>query len=259
VAATYWINWGRNTPLDRLPAGYNVIFAAFAYGDGSGTGRAVFRPDDGSGVSPTEFRRQVRAAQATGDKVVLSIGGANPVGLMLLTSAHLDQLVTSINGIVDTYGFDGIDWDLEQADIYTVANLLAATRAWKQRYGSRFIVTATPAPSSVPYKQFARQAGPLLDYIAPQYYDYADSNRLAGIRSRTAELVRTYGVPASKIGIGSRVGGDRLSAPASFWRDAVTAMRSLYPSFRGASVWEASREQASGNPFATYVVPAILR
>ena len=35
--------------------------------------------------------------------------------------------------------------------------------------------------------QAVRPAGrSLLDYIAPQYYDYADANRLAGIRSRTS-------------------------------------------------------------------------
>lgn len=259
VAATYWTNWGRGTPLDQLPAGFNLLFVAFAYGDGSGTGRVVFRPDDGSGVSPAQFLGQVRHAQAAGDRVVLSLGGANPVGLKLLTDANVDQLVTSVSAIVDTYGFDGVDWDLEQADIYTVANLLAATRAWKQRYGTDFLVTATPAPSSVPYKQFAQQAGPLLDYLAPQYYDYADPNRLAGIRSRTAELVTRYGVPASKIGIGAKVGSDAASAPASFWRDAVASMRALYPSFRGASVWEATRERTAGNPFATTVVPTLLR
>lgn len=258
VAATYWTNWAPGTPLDQLPAAYNVIFAAFAYGDGSGTGRAVFRPDDGSGTAPPEFLRQMRAAQATGDQVVLSIGGANPVGLRLLTAEHVDQLVASIEGIVDAYGFDGVDWDLEQADGYTVENLLACTRAWKTRYGAQFLVTATPAPSSRPYKVFAQQAGPLLDYVAPQYYDYADPDRLAGILSRTRELVTAYGVPARKIGIGTRVGADPLSAPATFWRDALAAVRTTYPDLAGASVWEAAGERAAGDPFARLVAPTAL-
>lgn len=259
VAAVYWTNWGRGTALDQLPAAYNVIFAAFAYGDGSGTGAVVFRPDDGSGVGPDAFAGQVRNAQAAGDKVVLSVGGANPVGLRLTTSTHVDQLVASLVPIVDRYGFDGVDWDLEQADIVTADTLLSASRRLKARYGARFIVTATPAPSSLTYKTFASRAGDLLDYIAPQYYEYADADRLGGIRYRTRELVTTYGVPARKIGVGTKVGLDRLTAPASYWRDAVVALRSTWPDLAGASVWEATRERTSGNTWASTVAPAALR
>lgn len=259
VAGIYWTNWGRNTRLDRLPAGYNVIYAAFAYGDGSGTGRAVFKPDDGSGTSPSAFLAQVRAAQGAGRRVLLSVGGANPVGLKLLSPANVDEFTLSVQAIVDTYGFDGIDWDLEQNDIFTVDTMLAATERLKTRYGSGFIITAAPAPASVPYKQFAQRAGDLLDYIAPQYYAYAATDRLAGIRSRTAELVTAYGVPARKIGIGCKVGSDSYTAPATFWRDAITSLRRSYPDVAGGMVWDATAERLSGDRFAGVTVPALLQ
>ena len=259
VAGIYWTNWGKNTRLDRLPAGYNVIYAAFAYGDGSGTGRAVFKPDDGSGVSRDAFLTQVHAAQGAGKRVLLSVGGANPVGLELLSAADVEQFTLSIQSIVDTYGFDGIDWDLEQQNIFTADNLLAATQRLKTRYGSDFIVTAAPAPSSIAYKVFAQKAGGLLDYIAPQYYGYADTNRVAGIQSRTAELVTTYGVPARKIGIGCKVGSDAYSAPAAFWRDAIKSLRRSYPDVAGGMVWDATAERLAGDTFAAVTVPALLK
>ncbi len=258
IAAAYWTNWGKATPLDALPANINVVFASFAYGDGSGTGRAVFVPDDGSGVSKAEFKAQVKDAQAAGRRVILSIGGANPVGLRLLTTGDVTALVASINGIVDEYGFQGVDWDLEQPEIYTVDNLLAATRAWKLRYGSSFAVTASPAPASVPYKVFARRAGSLLDYIAPQYYGYADANRLAGIKYRTKELIDGYGVSPAKIGVGMKFGTDDLTETADVWRTALVAMREMYPGLAGASVWDATYQRANGDPFAQYVAPVAL-
>ncbi|HVH93924.1 MAG TPA: glycosyl hydrolase family 18 protein, partial [Nocardioidaceae bacterium] len=180
-------------------------------------------------------------------------------GLKLLSAADVEQFVLSIESIVRAYGFDGIDWDLEQQNIFTVDNMLAATQRLKTRYGSDFIVTAAPAPSSVPYKVFAQRAGDLLDYIAPQYYAYADTNRLAGIKSRTAELVNTYGVPARKIGIGCKVGSEPYSAPAAFWRDAITSLRRSYPQVAGGMVWDATAEKLAGDTFAAVTVPALLQ
>ncbi|WP_162529714.1 glycosyl hydrolase family 18 protein [Nocardioides caldifontis] len=256
VRGIYWTNWGRDTPLDSLPSEYNLLYAAFAYGDGSGTGRAVFRPDDGSGVSAAEFARQVRVAQTQGRRVVLSIGGANPVGLRMETQAHVDQLVSSVSSIVDTYGFDGIDWDLEQAGTFSADTLTAATRAFTDRYGPEFIVTAAPSPSSAPYKEFARRVGDDLDLITPQYYGYVSADRVADIRWRTFELIETYGVAPYRIGFGAKVGNDALTSPVGVWRDAVIAMQHRYPDFGGAMVWDATAERLAGNPFATTVSPA---
>lgn len=259
VAAAYWTNWGKDTPLDGLPSNINVIFASFAFGDGSGTGRVVFHPDDGSGVSTTEFLRQVRRARAKGRRVLLSIGGANDLGIRLLTGADAEAMIASVTDIVERYGFDGIDWDLENTSRFTVNNLLACSKAWKKQFGAAFAVTASPSPAAKPYKVFAQRAGNLLDYIAPQYYGYADSNRLAGMKSRTAELIRDYAVASSKVGVGVKIGSDDTTASAIFWRDAVASLRSQFPELAGASVWDATSERLRDNPFARTVAPAATR
>lgn len=257
VCGIYLPNWTKTTLLD-IPSSYNLVYAAFAYGDGSGTGTVVFNSDDGSGLSATTFKAQMQTLQMRGTKIILSLGGSNPVGLQLLTQNNVNELVNSVNSIVDSFGFDGIDWDLEQTNIYTVANLLACTKAWKAKYGDSFIVAAAPGPSVTQYKQFAQQAGTLLDLTCMQYYDYADSNRLAGIQSRTAELINTYGVPANRIGVGCKTGTDSLTAPASYWKDVFSSMLKLYPDFRGGMVWEADYEKRTGNQFASLVNPVIL-
>ena len=63
-----------------------------------------------------DFKQDIKDLQAKGKKIVLSIGGYE--GYFSLTSKQaVDQFVSDIKGIVDEYGFDGIDIDLEQSSV----------------------------------------------------------------------------------------------------------------------------------------------
>jgi chitinase len=104
-----------------------------------------------------DFIAAIRAKQAAGKKVLISIGGQN--GQVQLTSAAArDTFVRSVSDIIDRYGLDGLDIDFEGHSLYlnpgdtdlsnpttpVIVNLIAAVRTLKARYGSRFVLTMAP-------------------------------------------------------------------------------------------------------------------
>jgi chitinase len=106
-------------------------------------------PNDGSGESPDPFKADVQTAHSRGQKVILSVGGQNDLGIHLTTGTQVDQMVSSLNQIVTAYGFDGVDWDLETLSNVTASSLVAASNALKQRWGQNFMIAAAPAPSGL--------------------------------------------------------------------------------------------------------------
>ena len=95
----------------------NVINISFAEPEkaGSTDGKMKF---DISGLTSDytkdDFKKDVKSIQAQGKKIVLSIGGYE--GYFSLTSDNaVNQFVSDIKSIINEYGFDGIDIDLEQS------------------------------------------------------------------------------------------------------------------------------------------------
>ncbi|GGS47462.1 chitinase [Actinokineospora fastidiosa] len=107
--------------------------------------------------SEAEFIAAVRAKQAKGKKVLISIGGQNGQ-VQLTTTAARDRFVSSVSAIIDRYGLDGLDIDFEGHSLYlnrgdtdfrnpttpVIVNLISALKSLKARYGSRFILTMAP-------------------------------------------------------------------------------------------------------------------
>ncbi|PPK68353.1 glycoside hydrolase family 18 protein [Actinokineospora auranticolor] len=107
--------------------------------------------------SEAEFIAAIRAKQAKGKKVLISIGGQN--GQVQLTStAARDKFVSSVSAIIDKYGLDGLDIDFEGHSLYlnsgdkdfrnpttpVIVNLISAVKTLKARYGAKFILTMAP-------------------------------------------------------------------------------------------------------------------
>jgi len=107
--------------------------------------------------SEAEFIAAIRAKQAQGKKVLISIGGQNGQ-VQLTTTAARDAFVNSVAAIIDKYGLDGLDIDFEGHSLYlnagdsdfrnpttpVVVNLIAALRTLKARYGTKFVLTMAP-------------------------------------------------------------------------------------------------------------------
>lgn len=122
----YWHNWNDgNAPyleLSQVDPRYTVIEVSFAVPAVGSTYDMVFSPAE---TAPATFIADVATLQAQGKKVLISIGGANAT-VHLDSDAERDQFVSSLLGIMDTYGFDGIDIDLEGASVAITGGTIAA-------------------------------------------------------------------------------------------------------------------------------------
>ncbi|WP_203863712.1 chitinase, partial [Planobispora rosea] len=107
--------------------------------------------------SEAEFIAAIRAKQAAGKKVLISIGGQNGQ-VQLTTAAARDTFVRSVSAIIDKYGLDGLDIDFEGHSLYldngdtnlanpttpVIVNLIAALKTLKAKYGAKFVLTMAP-------------------------------------------------------------------------------------------------------------------
>jgi hypothetical protein len=90
----------------------------------------------------TEFIEKVHAA---GAKALIAIGGGEhgALGLDLSTPASRTQFIDNIMYYVDTYGFDGVDLDLEEYSNPIVKFFGVTATELKQRLGERELSCAT--------------------------------------------------------------------------------------------------------------------
>ncbi|MFI0984858.1 chitinase [Streptomyces exfoliatus] len=107
--------------------------------------------------SVTDFKAAIKAKQAAGKKVLISIGGQNGQ-VQLSTTAARDTFVSSVSKIIDEYGLDGLDIDFEGHSLSlqtgdtdfrsptspVIVNLIQAVKTLKAKYGSGFVLTMAP-------------------------------------------------------------------------------------------------------------------
>lgn len=191
IVMGFWHNWAegewsgsgyrqgffKNMGLIDIPEQYNVVAVAFMkVSPGSADHIPTFTPYN---QSDAEFRRQVDVLNAQGRSVLISLGGAD--AHIELSSGDENALVQRIIDLVETYGFDGLDIDLEQAAITAEDNqtvIPAALKRVKQFYreqGKHFIISMAP---EFPYLRTGASYVPYItslegeyDFIAPQFYN----------------------------------------------------------------------------------------
>ncbi|MDG9724091.1 chitinase [Streptomyces sp. DH41] len=107
--------------------------------------------------SDAEFKAAIKAKQAAGKKVLISIGGQNGQ-VRLTTAAARDTFVSSVSKIIDEYGLDGLDIDFEGHSLSldaddtdfknpktpVIVNLISALKTLKAKYGDDFVLTMAP-------------------------------------------------------------------------------------------------------------------
>ncbi|RFD30772.1 chitinase [Pseudomonas sp. GL93] len=180
----FWHNWPAgpsdgyqrgqfaNISLADVPKDYNVVAVAFMKGNGIPT----FKPYN---LSDAEFRRQVGVLNSQGRAVLISLGGAD--AHIELHKGNEQPLANEIIRLVETYGFDGLDIDLEQSAIDFADNktvLPAALKLVKDHYagqGKHFIISMAPEfpylTTAGKYVGYIQALEGYYDFIAPQYYN----------------------------------------------------------------------------------------
>ncbi|WP_234696949.1 chitinase, partial [Pseudomonas syringae] len=171
----FWHNWPSESgqgyqqgmfaemPLTGIDKAYNVIAVAFM----KGAGIPTFKPYN---LSDEAFRAQVAELNAQGRAVLISLGGAD--AHIELHAGQEEALAYEIIRLVEVYGFDGLDIDLEQAAITFADNrtvLPAALRMVREHYeteGKHFIISMAP---EFPYLRSAARDTPLLKEITTYF------------------------------------------------------------------------------------------
>ncbi|WP_240805463.1 glycoside hydrolase family 18 protein [Streptomyces sp. A1547] len=144
-----------------VPASWDVINLAFGEPTSVTSGDIRFSlcpvSECPNVESAAEFKAAIKAKQAAGKKVLISIGGQNGQ-VQLATTAARDTFVSSVSKIIDEYGLNGLDIDFEGHSLWlatgdtdfrapttpVIVNLISAVKTLKAKYGPDFVLTMAP-------------------------------------------------------------------------------------------------------------------
>jgi chitinase len=140
---------------------YKVINYAFAVGSGTdGATMVMWTPSSTNPLSSAAA--DIATTKSQGRTVILSLGGATSPNITLLNSTDVSNFVSSVESLVDTYGFQGIDLDLENSSVTvnsgdSLANpttpdivyMSQALHQLKSHYGSNFLITYVPETADI--------------------------------------------------------------------------------------------------------------
>ena len=287
VLMGYWQDFANGaTPLTlaSVPAGYNLV--AVAFGTATGTpGQVAFSLDptlasDLGGYTQQQFTDDIATLQARGQKVILSVGGADGA-ISVDDAASASAFASSVYSLIQEYGFNGVDVDLENGVDPTY--MASALEQLESDVGSSLIITLAPQTVDTQsagddYFQLALDIKSILTMINTQYYNSGtmngcDGNVYAeGTENFITALACTElegGLSPSQVGVGlpasSSAAGSGYVSP-SVVNDALDCLASgadcgsfvppeTWPGIRGAMTWSINWDAANGYNFANTVSP----
>ncbi|WP_083330401.1 MULTISPECIES: Ig-like domain-containing protein [Pseudoalteromonas] len=154
----YWHNFvnpaGCPIPLNQMSDAWDIIDIAFADNDRNSNGTVhfnLFEKDIHSNcppIDPVQFKQDMRNLQAQGKVFVLSLGGAEGT-ITLNTDSDEANFVASLTDIINEWGFDGLDIDLESGSNLVhgsqiQARLPRALKQIEQNVGGDMVLTMAP-------------------------------------------------------------------------------------------------------------------
>ncbi|MFG2829182.1 chitinase [Streptomyces sp. NPDC048434] len=276
----YWQNFNNGATVQKLKDvddAYDIIAVSFAEATGT-PGAVAFHLDPAVGYGSTdEFKADIKAKQAAGKSVILSVGGEKgAVSVSDDTSAK--NFADSLNGLMDEYGFNGVDIDLENG-----LNSTYMTQALKAVHARHGDVVVTMAPQTIdmqsPQNEYFKTALGIKDFLTAvnmQYYNSGSMNGCDGkvysqgsvdFLTSLACIQLAGGLDPSQVGIGvpasASAAGSGYVAPSvvNAALDCLTQGTSCgsfkpsktYPGLRGAMTWSTNWDAANGNEFAHQV------
>ncbi len=154
----YWEGYSsakNSTPLRDVSPQWDIIIATFAAPVKGSTSLLRFEPP--AYLGEEAFKTDVAYLRSKGKKVLISLGGGGQV-VTLNTAQDVQRFVSSVSAIVEKYGFDGVDLDIETPSLLinsgdtdfrkpttpSVVNLIAAMHQLREHFGPKFMISEVP-------------------------------------------------------------------------------------------------------------------
>jgi chitinase len=276
----YWQNFNNGAAVQRLrdvSGDYDLIAVAFADTDPSGPGKVVFNVDSGlssalGGYTNADFKADVATLHSRGKKVVISVGGQNGT-VSVGDSTAAANFANSVFALMQAYGFDGVDIDLENGVNPDVMS--SSLHTLRGKAGSGLVITMAPEtifmlnPQST-YLSLALKTKDILTVVHTQYYNSGSMNGCdGGVYSQgTVDFVTSLactaiqaglrpdqvalGFPASPSAAGSgyvdpSVVNRALDCLASGTNCGVFKPATRWPTIRGAMTWSTNWDKSAGS------------
>jgi chitinase len=286
VLTGYWQDFTNGAAVQRLSAvnsNYDLIAVAFANADPNNAGAVTFSIDSGlssalGGYTSAQFTSDIATLHAEGKKVIISVGGQNGT-ISVSSAASATNFANSVYSIMQTYGFDGVDIDLENG--LNPTYMASALQQLSSKAGSNLIITLAPQTIDMQstgsdYFTLALDIKSILTIVNMQYYNSGtmlgcDGNVYAegteNFLTALACIQLQGGLSPSQIGLGlpasTSAAGSGYVSP-SIVNAALDCLASgtncgsfkpstTYPSIRGAMDWSTNWDASNGNGFATSV------
>ncbi|GGZ94369.1 chitinase [Streptomyces echinoruber] len=282
----YWQNFDNGATVQKLsdvPPAYDIIAVAFA--DATTTPGAVGFTLDSAGLggyTVDQFKADIKAKQAAGKKVVVSVGGQNgTVSVNDATSAA--NFADSVYALMRTYGFDGVDIDLENG--LNATYMTQALRALSAKAGPSLVITMAPQTidmqsTSNAYFQTALNIKDILTVVNTQYYNSGSmlgcdgkvySQGTVDFLTALACIQLEGGLSPAQVGLGvpasTRAAGSGYVSPTVVDNalDCLTRGTNCgtfkpsktYPDLRGAMTWSTNWDATAGNAWSNSVGPHV--
>jgi chitinase len=281
----YWQDFNNGATcltIAQVPTMYNVIAVAFANAT-STPGQVTFSVDSGlsacipGGYTAAQFTNDIATAHSRGQKVIISVGGANGT-ISVTDSISASNFATSVHQLIATYGFDGVDIDLENG---VNPSVMASALQQLASMNPGVIITMAPQTTDVQspssdYLALALNISSILTIMNTQYYNSGSMNgcdgnvyaeggvnfftALACIQLKTSLNPDQIGLgaPASSSAAGSGVVApsivvDALDCLASGKNCGTFVPPTQWPAIRGAMTWSINWDASNGYNFAKTV------
>ncbi|MGK5734241.1 chitinase, partial [Streptomyces sp. URMC 124] len=280
----YWQNFDNGATVQKISdvqSQYDIIAVAFA--DATATPGAVdFHLDPALNYSEAQFKADIAAKQAAGKRVIISIGGERGT-VTVNDAASAARFADSVYALMQKYGFDGVDIDLENG--LNPTYMTQALRALSAKAGSKLVITMAPQTidmqsTSAGYFRTALNIKDILTVVNMQYYNSGSMNGCDGkvYAQGTVDFLTALaciqlegGLDPSQVGLGlpaspRAAGGGYV--PASVVNNALDCLAKgtgcgtfkpskTYPGIRGAMTWSTNWDAAAGNAWSGAVGPHV--